>query len=184
MTHNVENTPGTDNSRNRTGRSRAFIAFGLAALAVGGIGAAATSAAWTDNTWFAAPASAATFDLQGSLDGTTWAQSDDADGVQLVVPASALSELLPGQTRAIDLWVRNQGSVNAALTSDITLTSSTFSDAPTSTISGLAASLAPAGNSGSSDKFTLSLTTPADWSPVNQGATGTVIVTITATATA
>ena len=67
-------TPEMTRSR-RQDKRRPLAAFGLAVLAVGGVGAALTSAAWTDNALFAAPATAATFDLQGSLDGTTWSDS-------------------------------------------------------------------------------------------------------------
>ncbi|WP_460795004.1 hypothetical protein [Microbacterium sp. GXF0217] len=165
-------------------RRRPFVAFGLAALAIGGIGAAATSAAWTDNTFFAAPAVAATFDLQGSLDGATWTQSSTADAIQLTVPASTFADLLPGQTRTIDLWVRNESSVKAALTSTAAFASgTTFTAQPSVAISDLATSLTPAGGTAAKDKFQLTITTPSDWAASNQGKTGNVVVTISATAT-
>ncbi|MBO1031235.1 hypothetical protein IPV09_07775 [Tessaracoccus sp. SD287] len=166
-------------------KRRALVPFFLAVLAVGGVGAAATSAAWTDNTFFSGSAAGATFNLQGSLDGVTWKESASADSVQLVIPASQLNHLLPGQTRTIDLWVNNDSSVNAALTSTVAFASnSTFTTLPTVSISDLSATLTPTGSTGSSDKFQLVLTTPADWAASNQGATGTVTVTISGTATA
>ncbi|GEK86839.1 hypothetical protein [Microbacterium aerolatum] len=161
-----------------------LVAFGLAALAVGGVGAAITSAAWTDNTFFSAPAAAATFDLQGSLDGKAWTQSGNADAVELVIPASQFANLLPAQTRTIDLWVRNESSVNAALTSQVAFASnSTFTTKPTASVSGLITTLTPTGSTGAQDQFQLTVTTPADWAPVNQGKSGTVVVTVSATAT-
>src|SRR5690606_40575280 len=64
-------------TESRKGKRRPIIAFALAALAVGGIGAAATSAAWTDNVFFSAQAESATFNLQGSIDGGgTWQESN------------------------------------------------------------------------------------------------------------
>lgn len=177
--HTPETTPAP-----RRDKRRAFVAFGLAALAVGGIGAALTSAAWTDNAFFTAPATAATFDLQGSLDGTTWKDSADPDAIELVVPSDALADLLPGQTRTIDLWVRNESSVRATLTSSVRFASgSTFTTNPSASVSGLATTLDAAGGT-SSDQFRLTVTAPSDWAPSNQGATGTLVVTVSATATA
>lgn len=170
----------------RKGKRRPLIAFTLAALAVGGIGAAATSAAWSDNVFFSATAQAATFDLRGSVDGgSTWKQSDNKSSIELVVPASALANLLPGQTRTINLDVQNLGSVGASLTSTVEFASgSTFAQNPTATITGLASSLTAAGGSASSDQFQLVVTTPADWAATNQGKTATIVVTISGTATA
>jgi hypothetical protein len=177
-------TARTAPSRRRTKR-RPVAAFALAALAVGGVGAAITSAAWTDNAFFAAPATAATFDLQGSLDGKAWSDSANPDAVELVVPADKLANLLPGQTRTIDLWVRNQGSVNAALTSTVRFaTGSTFTQNPATSVTGLTASLTPAGGTAAADQFQLTVTAPADWATTNQGRTGTVVITVAATATA
>lgn len=184
----TSNTPETAPVEERRSKKRPFIAFGLAALAVGGIGAAATSAAWTDNTWFSAPAASATFNLQGSLNGTTWVEGTQStvDGVttfELNVPADTFADLLPGQTRTVDLWVKNDSSVSAALTSTAAFASgATFADAPTVSLAGLAATLAPQGAT-NTDQFQLTVTTPAEWSSANIGKSGTVVVTITATAT-
>ncbi|GGO67488.1 hypothetical protein GCM10010910_29380 [Microbacterium nanhaiense] len=185
MTENTTQDTLRSTREHRHGNRRPILAFALAALAVGGIGAAITSAAWTDNAFFSAPAGAATFNLQGSLDGTTWSESDDPGSVELVVPASALADLLPGETRTVDLWVRNEGSVNAALTSEVSFTSTaTFVDAPSVAVNDLVSSLTSVGGSASSDHFELTVTTPSDWSAANQGAEGTVIITIAGTATA
>lgn len=185
MTNNTPAaSPATTTEKRRKSRRIPIMAFSLAALTVGGIGAAATSAAWTDNTFFSAPAAAATFNLQGSLDGVTWKESAAKDSIELTVPADALANLLPGQSRTIKLWVKNASSVSAALTSEaVFATGSTFTTNPTVAVSGLAATLTPTGI-GSSDQFDLTVTAPADWAPTNQGKTGTVVVTIAATATA
>lgn len=169
----------TRKDRREQGRKRPVAAFLLATLAVGGIGAAVTSAAWTDNVFFAAPAAAATFDLQGSLDGTTWAQSDDQRSIALTVPAAQLANLLPGEKRDITLHVRNDGSVAAALTGSVEFSASTFTTKPVVSVNGLAPSLAPAGT----DAFTLTVQAPADWDPSNQGKTGQIVVTVSGEAT-
>lgn len=176
-----ENVPTQQPRKTR----QSLIAFGLAALAVGGIGAAMTSAAWTDNTWFSAPAAAATFNLQGSLDGKTWEEGTltTANGVttfQLEVPAEKLANLLPGEDRDVSLWVRNESSVSAAITSTVAFEDgTTFTTKPTPTLVGLAEKLTPAGE----DEFELNITTPADWDDSNIGGAGLVVITVTATAT-
>lgn len=153
---------------------RPVVAFALAALAVGGIGAAITTAAWTDNTLFSASAAAATFDLEGSTDGTTWTQSDDPAAVQLLVPSSAFEDLLPGESREFALHVRNVGSVSAALTASAVLSDSTFTTDPAVSISGLTTTL----SSGAADEFILTVTAPADWNTTNQGKSASILVTV------
>ncbi|WP_439593143.1 hypothetical protein [Microbacterium sp.] len=165
-------------------KRRPIVAFALATLAVGGVGAALTSAAWTDNVFFSAAADAATFDLQGSLDGKTWQQSDDKKAIQLVVPATTFAKLLPGQTRTVPLYVKNYGNVNAALTSSVEwATGATFAKNPTAAVSDLAATLTPAGSTGDTDVFNLTVTAPADWDVANKGKAGTIIVTVSGEAT-
>ncbi len=169
----------------RDKKHRPIIAGVLALLAVGGIGAAATSAAWTDNVFYSATAQAATFDLQGSLDGTTWAQSDNSGSVQLVVPATTFANLLPGQSRTVTLQVKNVGTVGAALTASAAWAGgSTFTTAPTLTVTPATGNLTATGAAGASTTITLTVAAPADWAPANQGKTGTVVVTVAGTATA
>ncbi|KHK96892.1 hypothetical protein LK09_13670 [Microbacterium mangrovi] len=173
------------NRSRRRSRKRPLIATALALLAVGGIGAAATSAAWTDNVFFTAPAQAATFDLQGSLDGTTWVQSDNPNSVQLVVPASTFTNLLPGQTRTVTLYVENTGTANSALVASAAWASgSTFTTNPTISVSPASSTLAAAnGATPTTTTVTLTVSAPADWAPVNQGKFGNVVVTVAGTAT-
>lgn len=171
----------------RKTKRRAVLAFVLAALSVGGIGAAATSAAWTDNVFFSAKSEAASFNLQGSLDGSTWSESDSQGSIQLAVPATTLANLVPGETRTVDLYVKNLGSVGAALASSVSWAASpapTFTTAPGVSVDGLAATLTPTGGAGDTDQFQLKVTTDANWAVSNQGKSGTIIVTVTGTAVA
>lgn len=183
---NMEATTTAPVSAERRSRRRPIMAFALAVLATGGIGAALTSAAWTDNTFFSAPAAAATFNLQGSTDGTTWKESANKNSIELVIPAEKLANLLPGETRTIKLWVKNVSSVNAALTSVVEYangnTATDFTVKPTATITGLASTLTASG-AAATDEFELVVTTPADWATTNQGKTGTIVVTVSAAAT-
>lgn len=171
----------------RKNKRRTVVAFALAALAVGGIGAAATSAAWTDNVFFSAQAEAASFNLQGSLSGAngSWVESDDQGNIVLQVPASEFANLIPGANKSVNLYVKNLGSVAADLQSSVTWASgATFTTNPTATVEGLAASLTAASGATPTDQFQLKVTTPSDWADSNKGKTGTIIIKITGTAVA
>jgi hypothetical protein len=181
MTKHLTTRSARRSSRNTT--RRPIVAGALALLAVGGVGAAVTSAAWTDNVFFAAPAQAATFDLQGSLDNSTWVQSDNADGVQLDVPASTFANLLPGQTRTVTVYVKNVGTANAAVTATAAwATGSTFTTAPGLSVAPASTDLTATG-AGQSTAIALTVTAPTDWATSNQGKAGAVTVTVAGTAT-
>ena len=96
VTHDVTAQDGERKKRKRA----AIVKFGLVGAALVGIGAAATSAAWTDDAWFSATATAATIELEGSLDTTplNWDVADD-EATALVIPAATFAELVPGETR-------------------------------------------------------------------------------------
>ncbi|GAA1932281.1 hypothetical protein GCM10009775_25360 [Microbacterium aoyamense] len=181
-------TQPTTRRENRTAapkknKRRPIVAFALATLAVGGVGAALTSAAWTDNVFMAAAADGATFDLQASLDNKDWKQSDDKKAVQITVAADKFAKLLPGQTRTVTLYVKNAGNVNAKLVSSVEWAGSTFATNPKAEVGDLAASLAPSGSTGDTDAFTLTVTAPADWDVANKGKSGTIVVTLAGEAT-
>jgi predicted ribosomally synthesized peptide with SipW-like signal peptide len=68
------------------------VKVGLAALAVLGVGAALTSAAWTDVVFFDADVTTGNFNLQGAIPadqaapspvGATWLESDDETAIEL-----------------------------------------------------------------------------------------------------
>lgn len=159
----------------RSSKRRAIVAGALALIAVGGIGAAATSAAWTDNVFYSASTTAGTFNLQGSLDGSDWKESDDQGAIELVIPATAFENLIPGDSRVVTLHVKNDSDVDATL-SDATFAwaGATFTANPTVTLSSVAGTLAPEATT----TFTVTVTTPADWAGTNQGKTGTIVVTV------
>ena len=165
----------------RRSKRRAIVAGALALLAVGGIGAALTSAAWTDDVFYSAAAQGATFNLQGSLDGDTWAEGNP-QGAAIVVPPATFANLVPGQPRTVTLHVRNDSSVAATLLANPTVTwsGSTFTTNPTATVSALPTSLAAAGVT----TFELTVTTPSDWADTNKAKTGTIIVQVSGQASA
>lgn len=183
---NNDITTRADRRQPRKGKRRPVIAIVLATLAIGGIGAAATSAAWTDNVFFSASAQAATFNLQGSLNGTTnWVESDDQSNIALTIPSTTFANMLPGQTRTVTVYVKNTGTTNAALTVTTAWASgSTFVDAPTVTATPASSTLTAATGGTPQTAVTVTVTTPSNWASTNQGKTGTIVVTVAGTATA
>ncbi|KQR12027.1 hypothetical protein [Cellulomonas sp. Leaf334] len=161
---NVRNDVIAQDAPERKKRKRAAIVrFGLVGAALVGIGAAATSAAWTDDAWFSATATAATIELEGSLDTTprTWDVADDEVGA-LEIPAEAFADLVPGEVREYIVHVQNAGSV------DITVAAPVWT--PSTTDADLFAAPAPV-------TVTLSQTAPFTLEP---GDSGDVTVTMTA----
>jgi len=101
----------------------AVVAVASVGAVVGGLvpGVATTSAAWTDDAWVTAAASAGTVDLRGSDDGATWTA---AGGTVVLAPVTGL---VPGAAveRTVHLW--NASSVPLALT---------WADAPATLLDG------------------------------------------------
>lgn len=91
------------------GRRRKVTKFALAGVAVLGIGAALTSAAWTDNVWFQGDAESGTAILEGSITGVdgTYLVSDEGS-IQLDMGTFAVG---PDQDTVETVWVRNAGTV-------------------------------------------------------------------------
>jgi hypothetical protein len=97
--------------RDRKRRRGTIIKFSLAAVALFGIGAAATSAAWTDDAWFSASATAASVELQGSLSSTTGFVPADDVATAVVIGASTFANLTPGQVRTVHVYIKNTSSI-------------------------------------------------------------------------
>jgi archaellum component FlaG (FlaF/FlaG flagellin family) len=170
--------------RNRRRTRAAYLKFGLAGVALLGIGAAATSAAWTDDAWFSADASAATVELEASLDGTTWFDADSVAGDPAVdIPLANLNEAA-NVTKT--LYIRNTGSVPLTITGPTVVKSGDlFSGAGAGTLAnpsvilGTLGSTTLAPNTGTSVSF--QVTTPVDWSETFQGKTGLITIQFGAT---
>jgi len=164
--------------RRREARRRTAASAGLLGLIGIGLGTGAavlTSAAWTDQVWWAGAVETGTADLEGSLDGSTWVDSDDAGAIELVLPG--LDDLRPGDTITRTIHLRNTGTLDAELSASATGSGALF-DPPapvTATLSGLPATLA----GGASASGTLIVTAP-DWSgQQHMGETGSITVTVT-----
>lgn len=107
-------TPHDDTEFETSGRRRKITKFALAGVAVLGVGAALTSAAWTDNVWFQGNASTGNVDLRGSVNGTTWLQGA-SEGTPIVIPASELGNVGPDISDTTTIYVRNFGSLPVAI---------------------------------------------------------------------
>lgn len=174
-------TPAPETAERKKRKRAAIIKFSLAGAALLGIGAAATSAAWTDQAWFQASATGATFELQGQNFNTTptYVDADDASGT-IVVPASSLANLVAGDTRTLTLKIKNSGSVGMTVTQANTWVSgaTNFTATPTVAVAGV-----PAGTfaAGAEATVTVTVSTPANWAVTNQGKAQDLQLTFTGT---
>lgn len=104
---------GGSTARSRTSaKVRAVLAGGL----VLGVGAAVTAATWSDSEYAAGTFSAGTFDLEGSLNGTSFtehATSGSAAALAFTLPASSLS---PGDVVYAPFAVRLAAGTTSAAT--------------------------------------------------------------------
>ena len=166
-------------------RRRKIAKFALAGVAVLGVGAALTSAAWTDDVFFAADATSGTFDLQGSLDGITWfdvATVDDTATTPIQIPGTAFANMAPNDVRVVTLHLQNDGSVPITLgTPVVTEAGALFDNAGANVAVTVgpygAATLAPAATT----TFTVTLTAP-DWANTDYtNLTGDILVAVTGT---
>lgn len=96
-------------------RRRKVIKFALAGVAVLGVGAAVTSAAWSDDVFFYGSTNTAEFELEGyDIATNTWLPADGA-GSAITIPATELDNVSPDTADSVRLYVRNAGSVDIKL---------------------------------------------------------------------
>ncbi|WP_432790987.1 SipW-dependent-type signal peptide-containing protein [Brevibacterium sp. K11IcPPYGO002] len=90
-------------------RSRKFKAI-LAGGIVLGVGAAVTLAAWTDNEWAEGTFGAGSFNVQGSTNGTDFADHESSDGAAaLTFDLDGGNNMSPGDTVAAPFVLRLDG---------------------------------------------------------------------------
>lgn len=166
----------------RRRKSPVIIKLALAGVAVLGVGAALTSAAWTDNALFSASADSATVELQGRLaDAETWVDAD-TDALAVQVGADELSDLVPGEERRFEIELRNSGSIPLMVGAPtIAATGDVFTGTGPATVSTSWAGdeVAAAGT----QKVTVTVKTPADWAATYQGKTGALTLMFQAATT-
>jgi len=166
-------------------RRRKIAKFALAGVAVLGVGGALTSAAWTDDVFFAADATSGAFDLQGSLDGTNWFDVDGVDDTAttpIQIPATAFENLAPNDVRDVTLHLRNAGSVPITLGAPVvTETGALFDDAGANVGVTVGAYGAGTLDVGDTTTFDVTLTAP-DWDNTDfTNLTGDILVAVTGT---
>lgn len=104
----------TDSSPTR--RSRA-VRLGAVLLAVVGVTAAATSAGFTNDAWFAGSASSAGIQLQGKLHSAAeYSDADDATAA-ITIPDSEFANMLPEESRTVTLDLRNASTLPVDISS-------------------------------------------------------------------
>jgi predicted ribosomally synthesized peptide with SipW-like signal peptide len=103
-------TPQSTPPSTTPSRRRKITKFGLAAVAVLGVGAALTSAAWSDNVWFGGTATAAKFELSGSVDTIDWV-AGSTSSVSIQLPADTLKAIGPNVSDEVVVYVRNDGDI-------------------------------------------------------------------------
>lgn len=159
------------------------VKIGLAALAVLGVGAALTSAAWNDSVFFDADVTTGNFNLQGALpddqtapvappDGAAWLESDDAAAIELHFDQI---QFAADDTVTVTGYVRNDpaSTWTADLTS-ITVDETSLPAGVTATAAFTDPSATPT-DLAPGDVATFELTVTAD-ATVAEGATGSLVV--------
>lgn len=101
-------------------RRRKVAKFALAGVAVLGVGASLTSAAWSDNVFFGGSAKAAEFELQGWNPTTSTWQNADTDAARIVLPSTAFDNIAPGIPDSYTVSVKNAGSIPIYLHAPVT----------------------------------------------------------------
>ncbi|WP_421742120.1 hypothetical protein [Cellulomonas sp.] len=182
ITHEVPAAPATKPRRRRKG---AAVRFGLAGLALLGIGAAATSANWTNDAWFNAASSSASVLLDGSVASATgpWVAADtDATGIAL--SSTAFSLLVPGQTRTVTYWVKNSSSTCLNVPAP-TVTKAEPLAGVTANDASVTLSTTAIGNmaAGTVQAITVTVTTPTTWTTTHQNQTSATALKIAYTGT-
>jgi len=167
--------------RDATPRTSTVIRLGALLLAVIGVIAAATSAGFSNDAWFAADASSASVSLQGRVGGTGDFEDADDGALAIDIPTATFANMVPGEERTVSLELKNASSVALSLTENTTATGTLVDAASgtTITVSGTPATMA----AGAEAATTLTITA-GNWNDAlqNQPAAGnTVTVTFTGT---
>jgi len=161
-------------------KRRKVTKFALAGVAVLGVGAAATSAAWSDNVFFGAEAAAADFELQGWDPANGWVDADNG-AARIILPADILNEVGPGISDSYTLTVRNDGDLPIYL-NDIpvaTTTGALFRGGDPALVSFGNFSDMVLENAGDQATFDVIVTGDADWDNSDyQGRVGSIVIQV------
>lgn len=179
--------------KKETPRRRTTLKLVLAGIAVVGVGAAITTAVWTDDVFFSATATASSFDLQGRAVLTpadTWHDigipGETSDVAPIVLDAAALANLSPGETFTVGFELCNVGTATGTITAVSTpalagdlATSAAGTITATVTAPLVGAVLASDPTCASPVAGTLQVVTSAAFPPEAQGDSGTISFNVT-----
>jgi len=174
------------------GRKRPILRLVLAGVAVLGIGAAITTAAWTDDVFFGATATASSFDLQGRDPAGTWQDvglpGTTSAAAPIVLTAAALADLSPGEIINVPFQLCNVGTAAGSVTAVTTPTLTgplfvTAGDTLTATVTPSIVGAALPSDPGCATPAVgiLRVETTAAFPPAAQGQTGQIAFTVTGT---
>jgi hypothetical protein len=174
-------TPHDDTEFETSSRRRKVTKFALAGVAVLGVGAALTSAAWSDNVFFGGTSAAADFELQG-LDPTTGTYVDaDTSGARIVLPSGILDEVGPGISDSYTLTVKNNGDLPIYLSGPTVFsqTGGLFTNAEPASITFSAFNDSVLENNGDTATVNVIVTGNTGWTGTEgQGLTGNLVIQI------
>jgi hypothetical protein len=99
-------------------RRRNTLRIALAGVAIAGIGAAITTAVWTDDVFFSATATASSFDLQNAASPTgPWSDAGvPGDDAVVTITATGLDALSPNTTINVPFYLCNVGTTAGTVT--------------------------------------------------------------------
>jgi predicted ribosomally synthesized peptide with SipW-like signal peptide len=174
-----------------------IIRLAIAGVAVLGIGAAVTTAAWTDQAWFTAQADAASVGLYGALavDGdcpdagdAAYVVADNLTGaVDITLASGTFAQLVPGEERAAGICLWNGGDVDlsTSLQPIVTTGDAIFAGTGPATIAVESGAAAFATQTIAADAvlpLDVVVATPENWATTYQGLTsGEIAITFTGT---
>lgn len=169
-------------ARRNTTRSRKpgmILKFGVASLAILGLGGAMTAAAWQDTITYSADAKAHTFDLRANYSGSPGWIGGGQGQTQVPLPASAFDGLKSGETREFSVALRNFSTIPASVVLSLDSTGPLF-DGGWATVSVNKSNFTlPADPNGYT---TIKITVQAgDWNPGQGGYTGSITLTAVGT---
>lgn len=101
-------TPDVDTEITTSSRRRKITKFALAGVAVLGVGAALTSAAWTDDVFFGGTAEAGAIELSGSTNNIDFYDGDLQGNLELVIADFVIG---PDSFDTHRVWVQNDGDL-------------------------------------------------------------------------
>ena len=172
-------------------RKRATLKIVLAGVAIVGVGAAVTTAVWTDNVFFSATATASSFDLQHAASAAgPWSDPGvPGDEAVVTITAAGLDTLSPSTTVNVPFYLCNVGTTAGTITAITTpVISGALATAAGATLTAtvttplVGAALPPSAAACATPVVgNLAVVTTAAFPSAAQGTSGTITFTVTGT---